>query len=270
MEALVGPDGSDWFQAYLPGSPEDIDALLARVERAGFTKLGITVDYAVPPNPENHRRAGFSSPLRPSLRLARDGLARPRWLFGTFLRTLWRHGVPHFENNAATRGVPVLAKNVNRDFSGRRHLDWSTLERVRARWPGTLVVKGILHPEDARRAVAAGADGLIVSNHGGRQVDRAVPALEMLPEVVDRVGEDAAVLFDSGIRRGSDAIVALALGADAVLLGRPYVYGLALDGADGVRAVGQNFLADLDLTLGLAGQRSISGLDRSVLRERSD
>lgn len=90
MEELAGPDGSDWFQAYLPGSPEEIDALLTRVERAGFTKLVITVDYAVPPNPENHRRAGFSSPLRPSLRLARDGLVRPRWLFGTFLRTLWR------------------------------------------------------------------------------------------------------------------------------------------------------------------------------------
>uniref|UniRef100_UPI0035657F63 alpha-hydroxy acid oxidase n=1 Tax=Halomonas sp. TaxID=1486246 RepID=UPI0035657F63 len=238
MEALAGPDGSDWFQAYLPGSPEEIDALLARVERAGFTTLVITVDYAVPPNPENHRRAGFSSPLRPSLRLACDGLARPRWLFGTFLRTLWRHGVPHFENNAATRGVPVLAKNVNRDFSGRRHLDWSTLERVRARWPGTLVVKGILHPEDARRAVAAGADGLIVSNHGGRQLDATVAPLTMLPEVLEAVEGAVPVMIDGSFRRGSQVLKALSLGASFVFLGRPFNYAASIAGEAGVaRAV---------------------------------
>ena len=197
MEELSGTNGSDWFQAYLPGTPEEIDALLARVEQVGFTNLVVTVDYAVPPNPENHRRAGFSSPLRPSLRLAWDGLVRPRWLFGTFLKTLWHHGVPHFENNAATRGVPVLAKNVNRDFSGRRHLDWSTLDQVRTRWKGNLVVKGILHPGDARRAVSAGADGLIVSNHGGRQLDGTVAPLTMLPEVLEAVAGAVPAAFDA-------------------------------------------------------------------------
>ena len=130
-----------------------------------------------------------------------------------------------------------------------------------------VVPKGILHPEDARRAVDAGAAGVVVSNHGGRQVDGAVGALEQLPAVVDAVGDDADILFDSGIRRGADALKALALGADAVLFGRPYVYGLALDGADGVREVCENFLADLDLGLGLVGCSDVDRLDESMLAE---
>lgn len=266
METLAGPDGSDWFQAYLPGTPEEIDALLARVERAGFTKLVITVDYAVPPNPENHRRAGFSSPLRPSLRLACDGLARPRWLFGTFLRTLWRHGVPHFENNAATRGVPVLAKNVNRDFSGRRHLDWSTLERVRSRWPGMLVVKGILHPDDARRAVTVGADGLIVSNHGGRQLDSTVAPLTMLPEVLEAVDGAVPVMIDGSFRRGSQVLKALSLGASFVFLGRPFNYAASIAGEAGVARAVLLLGAELERNMALLGVTSIDALSTQYLR----
>lgn len=266
MEQLAGPNGADWFQAYLPGTPAEIDALLARVERAGFTKLVITVDYAVPPNPENHRRAGFSSPLRPSLRLARDGLVRPRWLFGTFLRTLWRHGVPHFENNAATRGVPVLARNVNRDFSGRRHLDWSTLERVRERWPGTLVVKGILHPEDARRAVAAGADGLIVSNHGGRQLDATVAPLTMLPEVLEAVQGAVPVMIDGGFRRGSQVLKALSLGASFVFLGRPFNYAASIAGEAGVAHAVSLLGAEIERNMALLGVTDIEALGAQCLR----
>lgn len=266
METLAGPDGSDWFQAYLPGSLEEIDALLARVERAGFTKLVITVDYAVPPNPENHRREGFSSPLRPNLRLAFDGVVRPRWLFGTFLRTLWRHGVPHFENNAATRGVPVLAKHVNRDFSGRRHLDWSTLERVRARWPGTLVVKGILHPEDARRAATVGADGLIVSNHGGRQLDATVAPLTMLPEVLEAVDGTVPVMIDGSFRRGSQVLKALSLGASFVFLGRPFNYAASIAGEAGVARAVTLLGEELERNMALLGVTSIEAIGSQYLR----
>ncbi|MDZ7730541.1 MAG: alpha-hydroxy-acid oxidizing protein [Natrialbaceae archaeon] len=119
-------------------------------------------------------------------------------------------------------------------------------------------------PDDARSAVAHGADGVIVSNHGGRQVDNAVPAISALPDIIDAV--DVPVLFDSGIRRGADIVTAMALGAEAVLVGRPYIYGLAIDGADGVEAVCQNLLADLDLTLGLSGHASVQDLDRDSLR----
>lgn len=267
MEELAGPGGSDWFQAYLPGSPEEIDALLARVERAGFSKLVITVDYAVPPNPENHRRAGFSSPLRPSLRLAWDGLVRPKWLFGTFLKTLWRHGVPHFENNAATRGVPVLAKNVNRDFSGRRHLDWSTLERVRSNWKGTLVVKGILHPDDASRAVKAGADGLIVSNHGGRQLDDTVAPLAMLPEVLEAVEGAVPVMIDGSFRRGSQVLKALSLGASFVFLGRPFNYAASVAGDDGVKKAVSLLGAEIERNMALLGVTSIDELSTALIRK---
>ncbi|MCW4150343.1 alpha-hydroxy-acid oxidizing protein [Halomonas sp. 18H] len=266
MEKLAGPNGSDWFQAYLPGTPEEIDALLARVEKAGFSNLVITVDYAVPPNPENHRRAGFSSPLRPSLRLALDGLVRPRWLFGTFLKTLWYHGVPHFENNAATRGVPVLAKNVNRDFSGRRHLDWSTLDRVRACWKGNLIVKGILHPDDARRAVSAGADGVIVSNHGGRQLDATVAPLTMLPEVVEAVGEAVPVMIDGSFRRGSQVLKALSLGASFVFLGRPFNYAASIAGDAGVEKAVTLLGDEIERDMALLGVTSVKALSVDLLK----
>ena len=131
MEEVRRDGGTDWFQAYLPGDQAAIEALIERVRNAGFDKLVITVDYPVPPNSDNNMRSGFRSPLRPSVRLAWDGLVRPRWLFGTFLRTLLQHGMPHFENNYATRGIAVISRNVARDFSGRSHLSWSHLELVR-------------------------------------------------------------------------------------------------------------------------------------------
>ncbi|WP_248730075.1 MULTISPECIES: alpha-hydroxy acid oxidase [Halomonadaceae] len=233
MEEVADEGGTDWFQAYLPGDIAGIEALIERVELAGFRHLVITVDYPVPPNSDNNRRSGFSSPLRPSLRLAYDGLMRPRWLFGTFLRTLARHGVPHFENNYATRGIPVIAKHVNRDFSGRSHLTWRYLKRVREVWPGKLIVKGILHPDDARQAQDTGTDGIIVSNHGGRQLDCTLGTLRALPGVVEAV-DDIPVMIDSGFRRGTDVIKALALGARFVFVGRPFNYAAAYAGEAGV------------------------------------
>ncbi|EPC01448.1 FMN-dependent family dehydrogenase [Litchfieldella anticariensis FP35 = DSM 16096] len=233
MEDVAGPEGTDWFQAYLPGDREGIEALIARIEKAGFKNLVITVDYPVPPNSENNVRSGFSSPLRPSLRLALDGLLRPRWLVGTFVKTLLHHGMPHFENNYATRGVPIISKHVNRDFSGRSHLSWEHLALVRSLWTGRLVVKGILHPQDAVRARSAGVDGIIVSNHGGRQLDGTVAPMRALPSIVQAV-EDLPVMIDSGFRRGSDVLKALGLGARFVFIGRPFNYAAAYAGKAGV------------------------------------
>src|SRR5690606_16060957 len=159
--------------------------LIERVDAAGFQTLVVTVDIPVWANRENNVRTGFSMPLRPSLRLAWDGLVRPRWLLGTLLRTLALHGMPPLENPFATRGAPMLSQSAIRDTTGRDHLDWSHLEAIRRRWPGRLVLKGILSERDARRAVALGADGVIVSNHGGRQLDGAATPLAMLPRIVD-------------------------------------------------------------------------------------
>jgi isopentenyl diphosphate isomerase/L-lactate dehydrogenase-like FMN-dependent dehydrogenase len=143
---------------------------------------------------------------------------------------------------------------------------WEALPFLREHWDGPIVLKGIQHVDDARRALDAGMDGIVVSNHGGRQVDGAVGSLEVLPEIAAAVGEHLAVLFDSGIRTGADIVKALALGAKAVLLGRPYVYGLALGGEAGVRHAVRSVLADLDLTLALSGNRSPAELSPAALR----
>lgn len=222
-----------WFQAYLPGDVPNITALVERIGNAGFQTLVLTVDTPVTPNPETFARAGFTSPLRPNLSLMWQGVSHPRWLFGTFLKTLARHGMPHFENNYARRGAPILSKSVTRDFADRGHLNWEHFKLIRAMWPGRIVVKGILHRDDARIARELGADGIIVSNHGGRQLDGAVAPLHVLRGIVEAC-PDIPVMMDSGIRRGADVLKALALGAKFVFVGRPMGYAAAVGGEAGV------------------------------------
>ena len=148
---------------------------------------------------------------------------------------------------------------------GNPALTWDDLGFLREHWSGPIALKGILHPDDARRAADAGMDAVVVSNHGGRQVDGAVAALDALPPVVDAVGDRLEVLMDSGIRSGADVVKALALGARAVLLGRPYVYGLGLAGEEGVRHVLRCLLAELELSLALSGASRVSDVDREML-----
>jgi L-lactate dehydrogenase (cytochrome) len=149
LEDVAKANPAAWFQAYLPGEPDRILGLLERVERAGFETLMLTVDTAVLANRENNVRSGFSTPLRPGLRLTWDGMMRPNWTLNTFFRTLLKHGMPHFENSYATRGAPILAKSVMRDFGAKDHLNWRHLELIRERWKGHLVLKGIMAREDA-------------------------------------------------------------------------------------------------------------------------
>jgi len=234
LEQVAAQCPDAWFQAYLPGDEANIVALIERVEKAGFSTLVVTVDTQVPPNNENFVRMGFSAPLRPSPRLMWDGLVRPRWLFGTFLRTLARHGMPHFENNYAKRGAPILSSSVLRDFSDRGHLNWRHFALIRQLWKGRLVIKGILNVDDARLARDAGADGIIVSNHGGRQLDGAVAPLQVLPGIAAACS-DLPVMLDGGVRRGTDVLKALALGARMVFVGRPFGYAAAVGGQAGVR-----------------------------------
>ena len=234
MEEVAQERTTQWFQAYLPGDVPRITALIERVARAGFEVLVITVDTQVSGNRENNVRAGFSTPLRPSARLAWDGISHPRWLFGTFLRTLLRHGMPHFENNDATRGPPIMSPSVLRDYSDRGHLNWQHFELIRRLWKGRLVIKGILDAGDARIARDAGAEGIIVSNHGGRQLDGAVSPLRVLPGIVAAC-PDVPVMMDGGVRRGTDVFKALALGAKFVFVGRPFAYAAAVGGEAGVR-----------------------------------
>ncbi len=265
LEEVVAENASAWFQAYLPGEPEKITPLIDRVERAGFRTLVLTVDTAVLANRENNVRSGFSTPLRPSLRLAWDGLARPRWLLGTALRTLVRHGMPHFENSYATRGAPILSSRVVRDFGAKDHLNWAHLRLIRQRWKGTLVVKGIMSPLDALAAREEGVDGIIVSNHGGRQLDGTVSPLRVLPDVVQAVGADYPVMMDCGIRRGTDVMKALALGARFVFVGRPFLYAAAIGGEAGVAHAIRILSDEVRRDLGLLGLNSLQELTPAQL-----
>jgi len=265
LEAVAEAAPRSWFQAYLPGDPARIDALLARVARAGYQTLVLTVDIPVSANRENNVRAGFSTPLRPSLRLAWDGLTHPRWLAGTFARTLLRQGMPHFENSFAERGAPILSANVLRDFSARDHLNWTHLAQIRRQWRGNLVVKGLLSVADAQAAREHGADAVILSNHGGRQLDGAVSPLRVLADVVDALGPGYPVLIDSGFRRGSDVLKALALGARMVFVGRPFNHAAAVAGEAGVAHAIALLRDEVDRNLAMLGVTGCAGLTRELL-----
>jgi L-lactate dehydrogenase (cytochrome) len=264
LEEVAAENADAWFQAYLPGDTPAITALVERVARAGFEVLVLTLDTAVAANRENNERAGFSTPLRPSLRLAWDGISHPRWLAGTLLRTLLRHGMPHFENNFATRGAPIISPSVLRDYSNRGHLNWQHFALVRRMWKGKLLVKGILAKEDARKACDSGADGVIVSNHGGRQLDGAVSPLRVLPGIAAACA-GVPVMLDSGVRRGTDVIKALALGAKFVFVGRPFIFAAAIGGEAGVRHAIGILSSEIDRDLGLLGITGLAQLDASCL-----
>ncbi|MFC0409865.1 alpha-hydroxy acid oxidase [Roseomonas elaeocarpi] len=265
MEEVARAAPDSWFQAYLPGEPDRIAALVSRAERAGFTTLVLTVDTAVLPSRENNVRNGFSTPLRPSLRLAWDGMIRPRWLAGMLARTLLRHGMPHFENSYAERGAPIIARNAQRDLGKRDHLNWTHLEQIRRQWRGKLLVKGIIRGEDAARAREIGADAVIVSTHGGRQLDGTVASLRALPEVVAAAG-GMPVLLDSGVRRGTDVLKAIALGARFVFVGRPFLFAAAVAGEEGVRHAISLLSGEVDRDMAMLGINSLEELDSSWLR----
>lgn len=261
--AKAAPD--TWFQAYLPGDTARILALLERVKQAGFQTLVITVDIPVSANRENNVRTGFSTPLRPSLRLAWDGLTRLSWLFGTFCRTLMQHGMPHFENSFATRGAPILSANVLRDFSARDHLNWEHFKQIRQYWQGHLVIKGVLSVKDARLAKDMGADGIILSNHGGRQLDGATSPMRILPDVVQALGSDYPVMIDSGFRRGSEVLKAIALGAKMVFVGRPFNYAAAVAGDVGVEHAIDLLHDEVDRNMAMLGVNRCDELNPNML-----
>jgi len=253
-----------WFQAYLPGQPERNRKLIERVAAAGFETLVVTVDVSVLSNRENNVRAGFSAPLRPSWRLFWQGATHPRWSVGTFLRTVVQHGMPHLENNYAERGAPLIARDIERDLSARDHLDWREIEAVRRQWKGRLVLKGIIAPGDARIAREAGMDGIIVSNHGGRQLDGTVSPLRVLPAVAAEAGS-MTVMMDSGVRRGTDVLKALALGAKFVWVGRPFNYAATLAGEAGVARAISILQGEVHRNMSLAGVNAVAQLNRSFL-----
>jgi lactate 2-monooxygenase len=250
MEEVAQAAGNEprWFQLYWGKNPDLTASMLQRAERAGYTALVVTLDTSM--------------------------LAwRERDLQHAYLPFLLGQGLANYFSDPVFRGLlpqppeqnPAAAIQLWGSLFSNTTLTWSDIPFLRKHTRMPIILKGILHAEDAARALDAGADALIVSNHGGRQVDGAIAALDALPAVVREVKGRVPVLFDSGIRRGADVFKALALGAKAVLLGRLYMYGLAVAGEQGVREVLLNLLADFDLTLALSGYSSCAELDASAL-----
>jgi isopentenyl diphosphate isomerase/L-lactate dehydrogenase-like FMN-dependent dehydrogenase len=249
--ASANAGGSRWFQLYWPNEPDVTISLLRRAKAAGFTALVVTLDtwtLAWRPNDLDQSYLPFIRGVGTAI-----PFSDPAFLAGL-------EKSPEVDpQSAILRWIPMFTGTDKR---------WDQLPFLREHWDGPIVLKGIQHADDARRARDAGMDGIVVSNHGGRQVDGAVGSLEVLPEIVAAVGEDLAVLFDSGIRTGADVVKALALGARAVLVGRLYAYGLALEGEAGVRHALRSLLADFDLTMGLSGHRAPAELSPAILRRR--
>jgi L-lactate dehydrogenase (cytochrome) len=265
LEDVRRANPNAWYQAYLAGDPSRIEPLVDRVAAAGYDTFVVTADVPVSANRENNIRNGFQVPLAITPRVALDVATHPRWLVGTWLRTLKNHGMPHFENMDASRGPPVLSKNLIRNLGNRDQLAWKHVELIRRRWKGKLVVKGIIAPADARIARESGVDGVMVSNHGGRQLDGAVSSLRTLPEIASQAN-GMTVMLDGGIRRGTDILKALALGAQFCFVGRPMLFAAVAAGEPGVqRAIGL-LREEVHRDMALLGVRSIAEVTGELVR----
>ena len=246
-----------WFQLYVGQSEEVAYHLLDRAETVGYTNLVLTVDVPGIGARPREQRNGFQSPFRIRPRQFFDFAMHPQWSLTT-LKT----GVPRLANVNVPGGV-----QFKRD-EARGGLDWDFLARLRERWPGNLIVKGVLGVEDTLRARDTGADAVCVSNHGGRQFDSAPAAIQMLPRIRAALGPDFPLLFDSGVRNGEGVIKALALGADFVLIGRPFLYAMGANGFDGLQQVIELFRSQIDIGLAQLGCPDIGDVDSSyVLHE---
>ena len=265
MERVKEAGPTAWFQAYLPGDPSIITPVVERAARTGFEVLALTVDVQVSSNRENNVRTGFSSPLKPTPRLAWDCMLRPGWTLGTFARTVMTRGMPHIENMGFER-MPVLG-NLERPRLARDALAWEHVELMRKLWTGKLVLKGVLSPQDVRMARECGVDGIMVSNHGGRQLDFTVAPLRMLPAVKAEAG-NMAIMLDSGVRRGTDVLKALALGADFVFVGRPFLYAASIAGEAGVQHAAQLLRDEISRNMAMLGISSMAEMKRELLVPR--
>lgn len=252
LERVAAEAESRWFQAYIPGDRARISGLLDRLRRAGFDHLVVTGDVPVAGNRENNARNGFDAPLRFTPRLIWQGVTHPRWVLGTLGREMSRRGMPHFENMESVQGPPLFSRDLVRSKIGREELDWDDLRFIRDIWPGRLVVKGVLHPDDARLAQDCGCDGIIVSNHGGRQLDGAITAIDALPGIRAAV-PGMTVMLDGGIRRGSDVLKAMMLGADFTFVGRPFLFAAACFGEAGVAHAFALLRDEIDRDMALLG-----------------
>ncbi|QIL74089.1 alpha-hydroxy-acid oxidizing protein (plasmid) [Diaphorobacter sp. HDW4B] len=267
METVREADPDFWYQGYIPGDREVIQPLLNRLQSNGVKVLVVTIDTPLGANRENNQRNGFTIPFKFSQGLFWDGVRHPRWSANVFARTLLAdRAIPRFCNVVADpHGYRITEEPKGGFRSGRDRLDWTHLAWMREVWPGRIVLKGVAHPDDAAMAERMGLDAVIVSNHGGRQLDGAQGSLDALPDVVAAVSSQFPVMIDGGFRRGTDILKAMALGARMVFMGRPFLYGASVAGQEGVQRVIDILGSEVDRNLGLLGCREMDMLNREFI-----
>ncbi len=253
-EAYERAGNNAWFQLYVAQSEELAMELVDRADRAGYDVLVFTVDVPAPAPRLRDLRNGFRVPFRIGSKQFVDFALHPQWSILSLLT-----GLPKPAN------IPTSGDKAFDRAGERGGIDWSFLDKLRKRWPRKLVVKGIMSPEDAVRAKAGGVDGIYVSNHGGRQLSSSPASIQMLPTIRQALGDDFPLILDSGIRTGEGVVKALALGADFVMVGRPFLYGVGADGAHGVESILNLIKEDISLTLAQIGRRDVEAVDRSVI-----
>jgi isopentenyl diphosphate isomerase/L-lactate dehydrogenase-like FMN-dependent dehydrogenase len=261
--------GPKWFQLYRFFSGELMENLVTRAQAAGYEALVVTVDTVVAGNREKDYKNGFSYNMRVNaknaIKMAPQMGIRPEWVY-----RFVRDGMPFaLSNTLGPDGQAMLLTAMTRLATESQSPSWNDMAWLRANWKGPLIIKGLLTSEDARRAVDVGAEGIVVSNHGGRQLENAPATIDVLPEIVDAVGGQTEILLDSGVRRGGDVLKALAIGAKAVLIGRNAAFGLAVGGEAGVDRMLSIIRADMVRTMRLMGLENVADLDRSWLTRQS-
>lgn len=268
MERVAAEAGGRlWFQLYMWPDRAMSYQLVDRVKAAGYEALIVTVDTAMTPNREYNRRNGFSLPMRITRKNALDVAMHPDWLCSVFLRYLLRSGIPTLENYPVEYRQKLTDKRPGHQAGLPKSdsLKWDDLREIRKRWSGTLMVKGILHPEDAQVALDCGVDAIVVSNHGGRNLDSSIAPIDALPDIVEKVGGKADVLLDSGIQRGSDIFKALALGAKGVFAGRAPLWGVTVGGEEGAFRALDILREELDRVMGFTGCLTLADINRNLL-----
>ena len=252
----LAPDHG-WYQLYSSKDEAISEDLVKRTADAGLKTLVFTVDVPEGSNRERNQRNGWGRPLKLSLATKLEALEHPAWMLEWI-----RHGTPYFSNWAKYAGPGASAEKVADlvAYQNRAPMTWKHVERFRSLFKGNFVLKGIMHPDDAIRAHSLGVDGIMVSNHGARQLDNAPSPLHVLPAINEAVGEKMTVMFDGGIRRGLDAIIALCMGAKFVFQGRPTLYGVTAGGIPGAKAALGIFRKEIDISMAQIGATKISDL----------
>ena len=252
-------EGHSWMQIYIFQSEEFIMELLKRAESIGYKVLILTVDVPILSRRARDDRNGFGYPFKIGPKQFLDFALHPQWSL-----TTWFKGAPQPMNYVTSKS----GDQIFRRKESRGATDWNTLKRVRDAWKGKLIIKGVMNSEDALKIKEAGADAIQVSNHGGRQLDSATSSIEALPIIRNALGKDYPIIFDSGIRSGSDIVRALALGADFTMVGRPLMYGIGADGAKGLKRVVDIIKDELSTALGLVGLTDIKDISSDIIAER--